>query len=54
MNTNVDVFLDHVAFGEVAMAPPSLSAKPKKAPVKSQVATIITVTLPNYLSKCNA
>lgn len=44
MNTNVDdvngVFLDHVAFGEVAMAPPSLSAKPKKAPVKSQVPTL--------------
>ncbi|XP_026217207.1 coiled-coil domain-containing protein 137 [Anabas testudineus] len=30
------MFVDHVAFGEVAMAPPSLSAKPKKAPVKSQ------------------
>lgn len=31
------VFVDNVPFGEVTMAPPSLSAKPKKAPVKSQV-----------------
>lgn len=30
-------FVDDVPFGEVTMAPPSLSAKPKKAPVKSQV-----------------
>lgn len=28
---------DNVPFGEVAMAPPSLSAKPKKAPVKNKV-----------------
>ncbi|KAM6905299.1 coiled-coil domain-containing protein 137 [Xenentodon cancila] len=32
-------FLDHVPFGEVTMAPPSLSAKPKKAEVKSQKAS---------------
>uniref|UniRef100_A0AAQ4RW94 Coiled-coil domain containing 137 n=1 Tax=Gasterosteus aculeatus aculeatus TaxID=481459 RepID=A0AAQ4RW94_GASAC len=31
-----EMFIDTVPFGEVAMAPPSLSAKPKKAPVKSQ------------------
>lgn len=30
-------FVDNVPFGEVAMAPPSLSTKPKKAEVKSQV-----------------
>ncbi|KAG7460227.1 hypothetical protein MATL_G00219080 [Megalops atlanticus] len=29
-------FTDKVHFGEVAMAPPSLTAKPKKAPSKSQ------------------
>ncbi|TNN71561.1 Coiled-coil domain-containing protein 137 [Liparis tanakae] len=29
-------FIDTVPFGEVAMAPPFLSAKPKKAPIKSQ------------------
>ncbi|XP_069005119.1 coiled-coil domain-containing protein 137 [Embiotoca jacksoni] len=29
-------FVDYIPFGEVTMAPPSLSAKPKKAPVKSQ------------------
>lgn len=31
-----EMFVDNVPFGEVAMAPPSLSAKPKKAQVKSQ------------------
>ncbi|XP_068435582.1 coiled-coil domain-containing protein 137 [Clinocottus analis] len=31
-----EMFIDTVPFGEVAMAPPCLSAKPKKAPVKSQ------------------
>ncbi|XP_067332157.1 coiled-coil domain-containing protein 137 isoform X2 [Channa argus] len=31
-----EMFVDHVPFGEVTMAPPSLSAKPKKAPVRSQ------------------
>ncbi|XP_030646639.1 coiled-coil domain-containing protein 137 [Chanos chanos] len=31
-----EFFTDEVQFGEVAMAPPSLSAKPKKAPVKPQ------------------
>lgn len=31
-----EMFVDNVAFGEVAMAPPSLSAKPRKAPVKPQ------------------
>ncbi|XP_037333218.1 coiled-coil domain-containing protein 137 [Pungitius pungitius] len=31
-----EMFIDTVPFGEVAMAPPFLSAKPKKAPVKSQ------------------
>ncbi|XP_034449786.1 coiled-coil domain-containing protein 137 [Hippoglossus hippoglossus] len=31
-----EMFVDHVPFGEVSMAPPCLSAKPKKAPVKSQ------------------
>lgn len=34
-----EMFLDNVPFGEVTMAPPSLSAKPKKAPVKSQKAS---------------
>ncbi|MFT7798016.1 coiled-coil domain-containing protein 137 [Arapaima gigas] len=32
-------FTDRVNFGEVAMAPPSLTAKPKKAPTKSAGAT---------------
>ncbi|TKS92017.1 Coiled-coil domain-containing protein 137 [Collichthys lucidus] len=31
-----EMFIDHVPFGEVTMAPPTLSAKPKKAPVRSQ------------------
>lgn len=31
---------DKVQFGEVAMAPPSLTVKPKKAPVKPQVSYI--------------
>ncbi|CAJ1075131.1 coiled-coil domain-containing protein 137 [Xyrichtys novacula] len=31
-----EMFVDDVPFGEVAMAPPSLSTKPKKAPVKTQ------------------
>ncbi|XP_037544332.1 coiled-coil domain-containing protein 137 [Nematolebias whitei] len=30
-----EMFVDNVPFGEVAMAPPSLSAKPKKAQVKN-------------------
>lgn len=34
-----EMFVDNVPFGEVTMAPPSLSAKPKKAPVKSQKAS---------------
>uniref|UniRef100_A0A8C2G049 Coiled-coil domain containing 137 n=1 Tax=Cyprinus carpio TaxID=7962 RepID=A0A8C2G049_CYPCA len=34
-----EMFKDEVAFGEVAMAPPSLSVKPKKAIVKPQGAT---------------
>ncbi|XP_038557711.1 coiled-coil domain-containing protein 137 [Micropterus salmoides] len=34
-----EMFIDNVPFGEVSMAPPSLSAKPKKAPVKSQKAS---------------
>ncbi|XP_029014754.1 coiled-coil domain-containing protein 137 [Betta splendens] len=34
-----EMFKDHVAFGEVTMAPPSLTAKPKKAPVRSQKAS---------------
>lgn len=34
-----EMFVDTVAFGEVSMAPPTLSAKPKKAPVKPQKAT---------------
>ncbi|XP_075942003.1 coiled-coil domain-containing protein 137 [Anarhichas minor] len=29
-----DMFIDDVPFGEVSMAPPCLSAKPRKAPVK--------------------
>ncbi|KAF7698261.1 coiled-coil domain-containing protein 137 [Silurus meridionalis] len=33
------IFVDKVQFGEVAMAPPSLTVKPKKAPVKSQKAS---------------
>ncbi|XP_068193331.1 coiled-coil domain-containing protein 137 [Antennarius striatus] len=31
-----EMFLDNVPFGEVAMAPPSLSAKPKKVQLKPQ------------------
>ncbi|KAM3598223.1 uncharacterized protein V6R79_015248 [Siganus canaliculatus] len=31
-----EMFTDNVPFGEVSMAPPSLTAKPKKAPVKPQ------------------
>ncbi|XP_053300402.1 coiled-coil domain-containing protein 137 [Pleuronectes platessa] len=34
-----EMFVDHVPFGEVSMAPPCLSAKPKKAPVKLQSST---------------
>lgn len=34
-----EMFVDYVPFGEVTMAPPSLSAKPKKAPIKSQKAS---------------
>ncbi|XP_076838245.1 coiled-coil domain-containing protein 137 isoform X2 [Brachyhypopomus gauderio] len=34
-----EMFVDEVQFGEVAMAPPSLTAKPKKATVKSQGAS---------------
>ncbi|XP_044037782.1 coiled-coil domain-containing protein 137 [Siniperca chuatsi] len=34
-----EMFIDNVPFGEVSMAPPSLSTKPKKAPVKSQKAS---------------
>ncbi|CAL8304025.1 unnamed protein product [Merluccius merluccius] len=30
-----NMFIDKVKFGEVAMAPPTLSAKPRKAPVKN-------------------
>ncbi|XP_029294257.1 coiled-coil domain-containing protein 137 [Cottoperca gobio] len=33
-----EIFIDHVPFGEVSMAPPSFSAKPKKAPIRSQKA----------------
>ncbi|XP_063070349.1 coiled-coil domain-containing protein 137 [Engraulis encrasicolus] len=31
-----EMFEDHVQFGEVAMAPPSLSSKPRKAPTKTK------------------
>lgn len=31
-----EMFIDNVPFGEVTMAPPTLSAKPRKAPAKSQ------------------
>lgn len=31
-----EMFIDTVQFGEVAMAPPILSVKPRKAPIKSQ------------------
>lgn len=34
-----EMFVDNVPFGEVTMAPPSLSAKPKKALIKSQKAS---------------
>ncbi|KAM4598688.1 coiled-coil domain-containing protein 137 [Polymixia lowei] len=34
-----EMFIDKVEFGDVAMAPPTLSVKPKKAPVKSQNAS---------------
>ncbi|XP_059204840.1 coiled-coil domain-containing protein 137 [Centropristis striata] len=34
-----EMFVDNVPFGEVSMAPPCLSAKPKKAPVKSEKAS---------------
>lgn len=36
--------LDEVPFGEVAMAPPSLSVKPKKAIVKPQVTCLCDST----------
>lgn len=39
------VFADNVPFGEVAMAPPSLNTKPKKAQVKSQVSYPVAVTM---------
>uniref|UniRef100_A0A3B5M2G3 Coiled-coil domain containing 137 n=1 Tax=Xiphophorus couchianus TaxID=32473 RepID=A0A3B5M2G3_9TELE len=32
-----ELFVDNVPFGEVSMAPPSLSTKPKKAPIKTQL-----------------
>lgn len=41
-------FVDYVPFGEVAMAPPSFSAKPKKAPVRSQVTVIYFLFLCSY------
>ncbi|XP_034566751.1 coiled-coil domain-containing protein 137 [Notolabrus celidotus] len=31
-----EMFIDDIPFGEVSMAPPSFSAKPKKAPIKAQ------------------
>ncbi|XP_012726527.2 coiled-coil domain-containing protein 137 isoform X1 [Fundulus heteroclitus] len=31
-----ELFVDNVPFGEVSMAPPSLSTKPRKAPIKTQ------------------
>ncbi|XP_044188386.1 coiled-coil domain-containing protein 137 [Thunnus albacares] len=34
-----EMFVDNVPFGEVTMEPPSLSAKPKKAQIKSQKAS---------------
>ncbi|XP_038133336.1 coiled-coil domain-containing protein 137 isoform X1 [Cyprinodon tularosa] len=34
-----EMFVDYVPFGEVSMAPPSLSTKPKKAPLKTQKAS---------------
>ncbi|KAM9844096.1 coiled-coil domain-containing protein 137 [Aulostomus maculatus] len=34
-----EMFIDNVAFGEVSMAPPTLTSKPKKAPVKPQKAS---------------
>ncbi|XP_026179877.1 coiled-coil domain-containing protein 137 isoform X2 [Mastacembelus armatus] len=38
-NMEKEMFVDHVPFGEVTMAPPSLSVKPRKALVKSQNAS---------------
>uniref|UniRef100_A0A3Q1GVQ9 Coiled-coil domain containing 137 n=1 Tax=Acanthochromis polyacanthus TaxID=80966 RepID=A0A3Q1GVQ9_9TELE len=35
-----EMFIDTVAFGEVSMAPPSLSVKPKKAQLKPQVTVL--------------
>lgn len=37
-------FVDNVPFGEVAMAPPSFSSKPRKALVKSQVTCASVIT----------
>ncbi|XP_029365168.1 coiled-coil domain-containing protein 137 isoform X1 [Echeneis naucrates] len=34
-----EMFVDHVPFGEVSMAPPTLTTKPKKAQVKPQKAS---------------
>ncbi|XP_070704039.1 coiled-coil domain-containing protein 137 isoform X2 [Pempheris klunzingeri] len=39
-----EMFVDNVPFGEVSMAPPSLSAKPKKAPVKPQASRELLLT----------
>ncbi|KPP60694.1 hypothetical protein Z043_121279, partial [Scleropages formosus] len=38
------VLIDRVSFGEVVMAPPSLTAKPKRAPTKSGVIIIVLST----------
>lgn len=38
-------FQDNVPFGEVAMAPPSLNIKPKKAQVKTHVSSCALTTL---------
>ncbi|XP_008327748.1 coiled-coil domain-containing protein 137 [Cynoglossus semilaevis] len=34
-----EMFVDHVPFGEVSMAPPTLNIKPRKAQIKSQNST---------------
>lgn len=38
------VFIDNVPFGEVAMAPPSLKVKPKKAQAKSPVSCSVSLS----------
>lgn len=46
------VFVDHVPFGEVAMAPPSFNTKPKKAQVKSPVSCTAVLSMLSMPACC--